>query len=105
LAFRLELGRGAVRNLLGGDPEEYPERYSLTDPSRLVPLGVPTVLLHGADDYIVPIELSRSYARAAAVAGDPVRLQELPGVEHFGLIDPLSPAWRWVIKSLAGLTR
>lgn len=103
LAFRLKLGGHAVRDLLGGSPQEYPERYSATDPSRLVPLGVPTVLLHGEDDRIVPIEVSRSYAKAAAEAGDSVQLLELPGVEHFGLIDPLSPAWHWVIKSLASL--
>lgn len=104
LAFHLKLGRGAVTKLLGGSPEQYPERYSLTDPAQLVPLGVPTVLLHGADDYIVPIEVSRSYAQAAVLAGDSVTLQELPGVEHFELIDPLSPAWRWVLESLADLT-
>jgi len=80
LAFRLKLGRGAVSNLLGGSPEQYPERYSLADPAQLVPLGLPTVLLHGEDDYLVPIEASRSYAQAAVRAGDPVTLRELPGV-------------------------
>ncbi len=105
LAFRLKLGRRAVRDLLGGSPQECPQRYVTTDPARLVPLGVPTVLLHGKDDHIVPLEVSRSYAKAAAEAGDSVRLLELPGVEHFGMIDPMSPAWPWVIKSLAGLIR
>ncbi|MGH3765727.1 MAG: alpha/beta hydrolase family protein [Pseudonocardiaceae bacterium] len=104
LAFRLTLGGNAVGDLLGGRPQDYPDRYAATDPSRLVPLGVPTVLLHGSADRIVPIEVSRSYAKAAADAGDSVRLLELPGVEHFGLIDPLSPAWHWVIESLADLT-
>lgn len=101
LAWHLKLGRDAIGGLLGGSPHEYPERYSATDPSRLVPLGVPTVLLHGTADDIVPIEVSRSYAKAAAAAGDPVRLAELAGVRHFEFIDPLSPAWPEVIKSLA----
>lgn len=104
MAFRLRLGGHAVRNLLGGSPQEYPERYLSADPSLLVPLGLPTVLLHGIDDDVVPIEVSRSYARAATVAGDAVRLRELPGAEHFGLIDPLSQAWDWVIEALADLT-
>lgn len=103
VASRLKLGRDAVNDLLGGSPQQYPERYSATDPARLVPLGVPTVLLHGTADDVVPIEVSRSYAKAAAAAGDPVRLAELAGVEHFGFIDPLSPAWRHVINSLAYL--
>jgi hypothetical protein len=53
---------------------------------------------------LLPVFISAgSYAKAAASAGDAVRLQELPGVEHFELIDPLSHAWGWVIESLVSV--
>jgi hypothetical protein len=45
----------------------------------------------------VPVGLSRAYAQRA---GDRVRLVELPGVEHFALIDPLSAAWPTVVDAL-----
>ena len=97
--YRLGLGDGAVGALLGGSPEEVPDRYAATDPARQVPLPVPAVLVHGTEDDRVPVTVSRGYA---AVAGPAVRLVELPGVEHFGLIDPLSSAWPEVLRALDG---
>jgi hypothetical protein len=37
---------------------------------------------------VVPAELSRSYAAATGAA-----LELLEGADHFGVIDPRSPAW------------
>jgi hypothetical protein len=54
-------------------------------------------VLHGTADLQVPIALSRAYA---AAVGERVRLVELPGVEHFGLIDPESAAWPRVVEAL-----
>ena len=96
LAARRRLGDDAVQGLLGGTPDEVPQRYAAADPFRRLPLGVPVVCVHGGADAIVPIELSASYAVAARAAGDAVELVELAGVEHFGLIDPLSTAWPYV---------
>jgi acetyl esterase/lipase len=100
LADRRGLGGHATRALLGGTPEEVPERYAEASPIRLLPTGVPTVLVHGVEDDVVPVEVSRRYATAAGEAGDDVRLVELPGVEHFGLIDPESPAWPDVLAAV-----
>ena len=57
-------------------------------------------VLHGAADAHVPAALSRAYAAAHPA----VRLAELPGVEHFGLIDPRAAAWPAVTAALAGLS-
>ncbi|MDP9221971.1 MAG: alpha/beta hydrolase [Actinomycetota bacterium] len=94
--------RGAVDAFLGGSPAEQPGRYGAADPMRLPPPGVPVVLIHGTEDTIVPVELSRRYAAYAAAAGAQVELVELAGMEHFGPIDPLSPAWPTVLAALAG---
>lgn len=99
-AFRLDLDGGAVAALLGGGPAEFAERYAMADPTALLPLGVPVALVHGDDDRQVPVDFSRAFAAAARAAGDEVTLYELPGVEHFGLIDPQSPAWPAVLAAL-----
>jgi acetyl esterase/lipase len=93
LAAGLRLGDGAVQDLLGGDPEAVPDRYPLADPAALLPSGVRSVLVHGADDVNVPIALSRAYADRALRVGDDVRVVDLPGTAHFEVIDPLSAAW------------
>jgi acetyl esterase/lipase len=87
-ASRLRLSEGIVDEVLGGTPEAVPERYALISPSRRVPLGVPQVVIHGAADDSVPLELSQTYAAAAAVAGDPIELLVLPGADHFDAVDP-----------------
>ncbi|WP_283137417.1 alpha/beta hydrolase family protein [Rhizohabitans arisaemae] len=94
----LGLDDGAVDELLGGSPEERGERYDAADPSRLVPYDLPVVLVHGALDEQVPVGQSRGFA---AAAGGLVELRELPATEHFGVIDPLSPAWPHVLAAVA----
>jgi len=98
--FRLGLGDHAVRALLAGTPEDLPERYASADPMAHLPLKVPVVVVHGADDEQVPVEISRKYARVARGAGDDTTLVELAGVEHFAVIDPLSVAWPRVVEAL-----
>lgn len=92
-AGREDLGEGAVAELLGGHVADVPDRYAAADPDALAPSGVRTVVVHGERDRQVPIAHSRSYVQQARAAGDDITLVELPGTEHFALIDPLSPAW------------
>lgn len=98
-AASADLGGGAVQAFLGGSPDDVPERYDAADPmSRLGPGTAPeVVVLHGADDDIVPVSVSRGLA----AAHPEVELRELAGIEHFGVIDPTSPAWPALLESLA----
>ena len=100
LAAALRLGGGATQALLGGEPDERPERYAAADPARLLPTGVPTVLVHGTRDEEVPLEVSRSYAASAGAAGQQVVLHELAGTDHMALVDPTSPAWPSVLAAV-----
>ncbi|MEV4754042.1 alpha/beta hydrolase [Micromonospora sp. NPDC049559] len=102
-AYRLDLDDGAVAALLGGGPDRFPERYAAADPVRAPALGTPTVVLHGTLDQQVPVRIGRRYVEVAAAAGAPVSLVELPECEHFGLIDPWSPAWPQVVAGLESL--
>ena len=96
-----DLGRGATASLLGGNVDAVPERYALADPGALLPLGVPLTLLHGAEDQEVPAAMSREYAGLAERTGDPVRLVVIPDMEHYGLIDPSSAAWPYLLDALS----
>lgn len=87
------LGDGAVEELLGGGPADVPLVYLGTSPRELLPLTPPQVLFHAVDDQRVPIEQSRSYVRAAAEAGSPAELVELPDGGHFDLIDVGTESW------------
>ncbi len=90
-AARARLGGGAVSALLGGSPEQVPQRYASADPVALLPSGVPSVLVHSAGDNLVPIRQSETYVAAATAAGDDSRLVRVGG-GHFEHLDPKSEA-------------
>lgn len=91
---RERLGGGAVESLLGVGPDDDPDGiYRLTSPAELVPLGVPTLVVTGADDTVVPPEQSTAYAEAAKAAGEDVTLELVPGEGHFEHLDPQSQVW------------
>jgi pimeloyl-ACP methyl ester carboxylesterase len=100
---RRRLGDGAAGDLLGGGPEQHPQRYAVADPLRLIPLGVPVRIVHGDADDRVPCEMSRSYAASAQAAGEDTRLTELPQCGHFEVIDPLSAAWPAVLAAFGAV--
>jgi acetyl esterase/lipase len=103
--YAMRLGHGAVVPLLGGGPSQYRERYQMTDPMRLLPLGCPVRLIHGTADDVVPCSLSTGFLAQGRAAGDEVSLAELPGAGHFDVIDPLSDVWPRVVAAFASLVR
>jgi acetyl esterase/lipase len=92
-AFDQNLGGGAVSRLMGGSPQNHPERYAVGSPLALLPYGIPGTLVHGLDDQVVPIQQSDTFAAKAKKLGDDVTEVRMPGVDHFMLIDPATPAW------------
>lgn len=88
------LGGGAVQALLGVWPDDDPDGvYALASPAALVPLGVPTLVVTGEADDVVPPFQSTSYAETARTAGDDVTLEVVPGEGHFEHLDPDSRVW------------
>lgn len=91
---------GAIADFLGGGPDEVPERYAQAEPIARVPLGVPTLLVHGDADETIPLKRSREYAEAAREAGDDVELVEIAGADHRAPADPRGAVWRAVLDWL-----
>jgi dipeptidyl aminopeptidase/acylaminoacyl peptidase len=98
-AWKLALGDGAVDKLIGGSPDQYPERYAEASPIELLPMGLKQILIHGRGDESVPISQSERFIQRAKAAGDEPSLIALDGIGHFELIDPESRAWDAVAGS------
>ena len=96
---------GAAAKLLGGSPDEVPDRYEQTSPVELLPACVPVRLVHGAADKIVPVELGREYEAAAKAKGGDVELSVVEGAGHFELIAPGSSAWPTVTSAVLSLAQ
>ncbi|MET7998444.1 alpha/beta hydrolase [Amycolatopsis sp. NPDC005232] len=81
------LGEGAASLFL-------PSPDPAASPLTCLPIGVPQLILHGDADVRVPVDHSRVYVEAARKAGDDVTFTELPGVDHFRVIDPADDPWQ-----------
>ncbi|MEV6899551.1 alpha/beta hydrolase [Amycolatopsis sp. NPDC051372] len=90
---------GPVGTLLGGGPDDVPERYAEVDPAALGAPPGPVVLFHGELDSALPTKLSSDYA--AAIGAE---LVLVPGADHLDVIVADGPAWPALVDTLAKLS-
>ncbi len=88
--------------VMGGTPSQQPARYAAVSPAELLPLGVPQVLIWGAEDTVVPEMLFRDYERRAA-AQDHVEVISLAGEAHHDLCEPSGPGWARIVDAIRKL--
>ncbi|GAB2710782.1 alpha/beta hydrolase family protein [Nocardia thraciensis] len=94
MRFAVANGRDAyVRGLLGGGPDDVPDRYRTASPIANLPTGVHVTAVHGDSDSVVALEQSRRYIAAAERAGLAADLRILPGTGHAEFVDADSAAW------------
>ncbi len=92
-----------ITGLLAGTPATVPEHYAHASPIRLLPLGVPQVILIGQYEEFVPRPLAETYVRAATRAGDRAQLIIAPGVGHFEIASPRASPWPQVESAIRAL--
>jgi acetyl esterase/lipase len=101
-AAREKIGNGAAIDLMGGGPDECPERYAVADPLGQVPIPAAVRCVHARADDRVPFTESVTYVEAATAAGQDAQLLEVDG-DHFSIADVSSAAWPTVVKALEEL--
>lgn len=87
-----------IDKLMGGSPEQFPDRYRWGDPGQMASGGVRQVLIIGKyDDDWAPS--GRRYFRVARERGDDIRMVDATESGHFEMIDPDSTTWDLVLES------
>ena len=89
-------GAPVITNLIGGTPEEQPQRYHDASPIELLPLGVPQAIFAGR----VFAAGAESYEAATRRAGDSIQSIVVPTGGHFIFVDPQSENWPQVLKAV-----
>src|SRR5690606_18657210 len=82
-----DLGDGVVLTFLDG---EDPASHS---PISRVPIGVPTLIVHGTADDAIPVSQADDYVVRATEAGDTVITLRLEGEDHMAPVRPTSETW------------
>jgi len=82
--------------LMGGRPQELPDRYKAGNPGDLLPFNVPQILIQGKNDGQIPPELPSRWAAMSRRMGDRATVSMVPAADHFDVVDPESHAWKTV---------
>lgn len=93
-----DLGEGAAAEFFGTGPKERPEAYAEASPLQQLPVGVPTLIVHGTSDDRVPLEHSLDYVARAHRFGDPMDLLVRHDLDHLAAIDPTAAHWGAVLE-------
>ncbi|MCZ6642195.1 MAG: alpha/beta hydrolase [Gammaproteobacteria bacterium] len=93
----------AVNQLMGGSPQQWPERYRRASPLHRLPTNVPVTLIQGTSDTIVPMSQAEAYYEAAkrSATEAPTTLRRVEDAGHFDLIHPGTDAWQQLLEALA----
>ncbi len=89
-----------VPQLMGGSAQDKAGIYNQASPFDLLPLGIPTAILQGDSDSIIPLEMAKDFADAAKKKGDDIKLVVIEKAGHFEVVDPKSFAWE-IVKNEA----
>ena len=92
-------GRPVVTDLMGGSPDERPERYREASPGESLPLGVRQEVFAGR----IFGEQAELYAALARQVGDRIELTVDEDANHFVFIDPASDIWPHVLETIRRL--
>lgn len=98
------VGSGTVEQVMGGTPDQVPDRYDNASPIGFMPFPVPHLGIHGGMDSNVPLSMSERFHLHAKENGSESSLLVLPGIGHFELIDPRSEIFPQVRDAIVRMT-
>lgn len=88
-----------VKRVLGGTPDQVPERYALVDPLERLDPTIPLLAVTGTNDTVVPPREAAEYVEKHRARGGFAALVELPAIGHADVVD-VSNKWWPTINSL-----
>lgn len=103
--YHRECRDAVITQMMGGTPEQVPERYQAASPGALLPLMVPQVLIWGEHEPFMPRALAWTYVKRAQAVDDKVALRVVPGAGHFEIASPHTSAWPLLLADIRSLLR
>jgi acetyl esterase/lipase len=94
-----------VPQLMGGSTADKTALYNQASPIELLPIGVPSAIVQGDSDTIIPLEMAKEYSGAAKKKGDDAKLVVIEKAGHFEIVDPKSFAWETVKNEALALLK
>jgi hypothetical protein len=96
-------GEDVIVKLVGGLPDEVPERYQCASPIEFLPIRVPQTVIIGAQDMPILVEHSKAYVANAKREGDEAELLIVDHASHHEVVAPGSTAWLTVRSAVLSM--
>lgn len=75
--------KSVLQAFIGGDPNQFPEKYQQASPIHAVkPNLPPSLLVYGAQDHLVKVEFGRAMLEKLQAEGNTAVMIEIPWAEH-----------------------
>lgn len=107
-AFAAKSGNDSVRQLIGGSPEEFPQRFAAASPIEMLPFCISQTIFQGTEDDDVLKEWNRHYVAEAEKKGQRIEYIEIEDCGHMEFLDPLSKAFEafrgWLIEQVTNFS-
>jgi acetyl esterase/lipase len=98
-------GNDRIVTVLGGTPDQVPGRYHSVDPIQNIDPTMPVIAIHGDQDTLVPMELSRRYIDAVDRRGGVGGLIIARGEGHVSIVDPRSRSYRRILDIITDVSK
>lgn len=97
---------GAAFKLMGGTPQEFPDRYAAASLPHLLPLSIPQVFIQGNQDILVPKNYVEQYLTNFAEKKDRnITFNCYDNSGHFELVLPTVPAGKAAVEAVKNLLK
>ncbi|WP_333617688.1 alpha/beta hydrolase family protein [Dietzia sp.] len=97
MVYAAQHGDDRIVKVLGGTPEQVPDRYTSVDPIQNIDPHVPVVAIHGTADTMVSPKNSERYIDAVDAAGGSGDLVLAEGDTHVSVVDSSSKNYRKIL--------
>ena len=104
MIHKADVCNSVIDKLMGGSPEDFPERYAIGSATELLPIGLPQILIIGKHDTAWR-PVGEHHFNLAIRANDAVTKIEAAESGHFEMINPESSTWPLVLDAMQSLLK
>ncbi|MCP9276471.1 alpha/beta hydrolase family protein [Mycolicibacterium arenosum] len=104
MVYAADHGDRHVVAVLGGTPQEVPERYQSVDPIQNIDPAIPILAVHGDADRTVPVVLSQRYIDEVVRQRGIGEIVIAAGENHVSIVDPKSPMYARILDTITDVS-